>query len=590
MVFIASLLFANDKDVVFQKVLQTAKEKNISDTIYWRKLLHMNNDSNTSEIKQKFFFLSKTNNDAQKELEYSLNSFLNNKTLDSNESAICKYGARFKFLDKELNLSQYIDMPSCAKRDKFMDTLNTNSISVVYSSAFINSPASQVGHTFLKIDNKVSDVESYSVNYGARPEQDDNVLIYMFKGLFGGYDGTFDIIRYSKKIEEYAGSEQRDLYEYKLNLNQDEVENVLLHLYEIYDTPKPYLFINKNCSYQILWLIQVSKNKLSLTDKFAVEVTPVETLRLLKKQNLITFNNFRPSMHDEINFVYDNTLSDFEKDILLDNNFTDIFQKNIKNIKNKSSLLDTKIRYVRYNYLKKNIQKKKYISQYMKLLRMRAKEATIKNSIIIKRDNILDNHRAKNIKISALKANKKNSLMLSYSSAYHNIKDFETTLDNGYINYFAIDYVLNEENQYIKRFNILDIKSYANSTKLFPKISWEVQVDYSSKFLENSKRHYNLKLGIGKSYNINNNLKYYAMISPIVSIGKDQRALQLENGVIYINQDIKIGAKYSYRKEKQYHNILNVFINKPLSTNSALIFSYDKKNDEEYLLSYSYYF
>ena len=586
-IFIISLLHSSYNNSNFQSLLKDTKKQNIYKSTYWKKLLHINKNDNSSEIEKKSFFLSNQNNSAENELYATLYNFYNNKILDSNESSICKYGARYKFLDRKLNLSKYIDKPICSKRDEFMKTLNTKSISIVYSSAFINSPASQVGHTFLKIDNKLSDIDSYSINYGARPPEKENALVYMFNGLFGGYDGTFDIVKYSKKIEEYAGSEQRDLYEYKLNLTEDEIENILLHLYEIYDTPKPYKFINKNCSYQILWLIQSSKEKLLLTDKFLIEVTPIETLKLLKELKLITFNNFRPSIYDKINFIYKNKLNDFEKNILLNNNFIEKFKNNINKIKNRSYLLDSKIRLLRFTYLKNKIEKKKYIKQYMKLLRLRSQELISTSKMNIVRDKILENHKTKNIKVGYLN---KNNLLLSYSSAYHNIEDFETSLDNGYINYFGFEFIINKNDTYLKRFNILDIKSYANSTILFPKISWEIKIDYGNKFIESNDKNFNVKLAIGKSYNLYNNLKFYTMLSPILSLNGDYNAIQFENGIIFINKYLKFGFQYNYRKETKYYHIVKSFLTKRLSNNSALILNYEKKDKEQLSLSYSYYF
>ena len=70
---------------------------------------------------------------------------------------------------------------------------------------------------------------------------------------------------YYRKVREYNDIESRDIWEYKLKLSEEEVSRVLLHLWEMQRAEFDYYFLDENCSYQLLSLLDVAREDLHLT-------------------------------------------------------------------------------------------------------------------------------------------------------------------------------------------------------------------------------------------------------------------------------------------------------------------------------------
>ena len=181
-----------------------------------------------SEIDDKKFFLSphgKVN--AKAELDATIYALLNETKYDDNSTA-CKFPARKDWLVKKLKIDT-LPKVECKAYNKIITKLNPTSATIVFPSAHINSPASMFGHTFLRINSEYdSKLLSYAINYAANvDESKTNGLFYAFNGLVGGYHGFYSMLPYYEKLKEYRDSEQRDIWEYDLNLTQDEVDKCL---------------------------------------------------------------------------------------------------------------------------------------------------------------------------------------------------------------------------------------------------------------------------------------------------------------------------------------------------------------------------
>ncbi|MFX4232194.1 DUF4105 domain-containing protein, partial [Aliarcobacter butzleri] len=60
---------------------------------------------------------------------------------------------------------------------------------------------------------------------------------------------------YYEKIKEYNNLVQRDVWEYDLNLSQEEINKLVLHTWVLKDSYANYYFFKENCSYNVLWLL-----------------------------------------------------------------------------------------------------------------------------------------------------------------------------------------------------------------------------------------------------------------------------------------------------------------------------------------------
>lgn len=227
------------------------------------------------------------------------------KFFENDQKTICQFPARYKFLSIEYkNLSFNLEK-NCSQYFEFKKKLNAKSVSLIFSSYFINSPASAFGHTFLRMNSTKHDLNDkdqaelldYGVNFSAIMN-DQSVLFYPFKAIGGFYPGTFTALPYYYKVREYNDFESRDLWEYKLDFSQDHIDMMVAHLWELGPTYFDYKFFTENCSYHILGLLEVGNPDLKLTDRLpSYYVIPIDTIRILfEEKNFVLGHHFRPSV------------------------------------------------------------------------------------------------------------------------------------------------------------------------------------------------------------------------------------------------------------------------------------------------------
>ncbi|PHN66103.1 hypothetical protein AO268_20540 [Pseudomonas sp. ICMP 8385] len=216
----------------------------------------------------------------------------------------CVYPARTRWLKDQLHLT---DLPAvdCAEFKQWFKDVAPHSAVVIFPAAYLNSPSSMFGHTLLRIDQ--ADVQSnktallsYAINFGAYIEGSDNSILYAWKGLMGGYPGLFALVPYQEKLSEYRSLENRDLWEYRLNLTQVETERMVEHVWELKQIQFDYFFFDENCSYRLLELLQVARPGLRLTEQFPLTAIPTDTVKAVKDAGLVEKIDYRPSREREL--------------------------------------------------------------------------------------------------------------------------------------------------------------------------------------------------------------------------------------------------------------------------------------------------
>ena len=169
----------------------------------------------------------------------------------------CAFPERFRFLVEKFKRSY--PKVDCPKFREFLEMFHgPRGVSLVFSSAYPNNPASMFGHTFLKIESgRKNHLIDMGINYAAIARRDTQLLAFMYLGTMGGYKGMWSMEPYFHKVNEYINSESRDLWEYELTLSPEETLRLLAHLWELEVTSYlDYYFFDENCSYQILRAIE----------------------------------------------------------------------------------------------------------------------------------------------------------------------------------------------------------------------------------------------------------------------------------------------------------------------------------------------
>ena len=209
---------------------------------------------------------------------------------------LCRFPARFHWLSQKLRLK--LPAVTCPAYQEWKDTLNAQGVSLIFPTAYLNSPSSMFGHTFLRLDrpgqNEDNVLLAFAINYAA-DAVDSNELMYAYRGLFGGYAGRVSVLPYYEKVKEYTDWENRDIWEYRLNLSPAEVAQLVRHTWEVQPIRFDYFFIGENCSYRLLSLLDVARPGLALRLQFPWRTIPADSVRAIVAARLVDEASFRPS-------------------------------------------------------------------------------------------------------------------------------------------------------------------------------------------------------------------------------------------------------------------------------------------------------
>ncbi|BBP57221.1 DUF4105 domain-containing protein [Pseudomonas sp. St316] len=257
-----------------------------------------------SYVSDKKFFLAPDGNEhPARELSATLEA-LYGPASAGQQHAQCVYPARTRWLKAQLNLTN-LPAVDCSDFKQWFKDVSPHSAVMIFPAAYLNSPSSMFGHTLLRIDQ--ADVQSdktallsYAINFGAYIEGSDNSILYAWKGLMGGYPGLFALVPYQEKLSEYRSLENRDLWEYRLNLSQAETERMVEHVWELKQIQFDYFFFDENCSYRLLELLQVARPSLRLTEQFPLTAIPTDTVKAVKEAGLVESIQYRPSREREL--------------------------------------------------------------------------------------------------------------------------------------------------------------------------------------------------------------------------------------------------------------------------------------------------
>lgn len=290
-------------------VLLEVENRQLSQERQWRKLLHF--EKNIFQIRQSqmdspLFFLSpEGKKNPQAELLATVTAFFSPVSgTDTNEHPQCRFPARYRWLKNQLK-DLVLTWPDveCPRFKAFFDGIRGESVSLVFSSYYLNNPSSAFGHTFLRInkaaslkDGKRYELLDYGINYAADTDT-NNAFLYDFKGLFGLFPGKFRSIPYYYKVREYNNAESRDLWEYELRLPQSSVDMLIAHIWEIGPLATDYWYLTENCSYHMLSVLEAADPSVQILDKLDQFVIPADTVRILwNETELIKSYNYRPSI------------------------------------------------------------------------------------------------------------------------------------------------------------------------------------------------------------------------------------------------------------------------------------------------------
>ncbi len=469
-----------------------AKEKKLSDSRYWHILLHMPDEE--SEIDDKVFFLSPDGmNDAEAELEATITALVNEDVFDDNATA-CRFPARKWWLLQELNMK---DLPQveCKAFEDLLGRVDPQSVSLIFPSAYINSPASMFGHTFLRIDSSYnSKMLSHAINYAANADSStENGMVFAIKGLVGGYYGNYSLLPYYEKIKEYRDTEERDMWEYDLNLKQDEIIQMMRHIWEIHDTYSWYYFFTENCSYNMLWLIEAAKPSVHLREYFNYQVLPPETIHVTLNEDIVKKRHYRPARRSKL-LAYENHLKESDIDDVFSLARAETHPQTFLNNSNKALqtqqyILEASSEFIEYDFLAGDINASVYRDRLHRILGARASLGKGERIEIPVPIDPMEGHRALRLRAEAGVRDTEGIGFIGIRPANHDIKDSDIGFLRGtQIEFFDLLFSYGKDDFSVEKATLINIVSLAPRSKFFKPFSWRLNTGWDRNYLSESTK------------------------------------------------------------------------------------------------------
>lgn len=306
---------AQAADVAYRdELLASSRQLALSARPAWHKLLHYQSTWSggvESEADGPSFFLAADGKVSPRaELEATLRGLFASVAPGAPtdvQHPICQFPARVLWLTRELHIDrERLPHPVCDRFDEFRKNLDAASVTLVFSSYYLNNPASAFGHTFLLINSRKSQTDSerelldYAVNFSATADT-ANAVAYALKGIFGSFPGEFSKVPYYMQVRKYNDFESRDLWLYSLALTPDEIEALVAHIWELGSTWFDYYYMTENCSYHILGALEAAVPRASFVERTRIPVAPADTVKIVTTTpGLVTRVTFRPAIRAQV--------------------------------------------------------------------------------------------------------------------------------------------------------------------------------------------------------------------------------------------------------------------------------------------------
>lgn len=579
----------------------------------WLDLVHYqhNGSSYESQVDDKNFFYAKQGKtDPRAELLATLDALYTTTELDDAQ-AQCRFVARSNWLEKQLSIhTDTLPLVHCKEYRQWREHAHGDTVTLIFPAYNLSSPSSMFGHTLLRLDtsdNSSSEWLSLAVNFGANINNTDNSLVYAFRGLAGGYPGTFVIQPYYKKIQEYNRIEQRDIWEYSLNLNAEETERMITHLWELKNVNFDYYFFDENCSYRLLELLEVARPSLELTDEFVVTAIPVDTVKSIEKAGLIKNKRYRPSQVTQLKALITNIPSEhrhFIDELMIDTTIASSKEFTALTLSQQQTITDAAYKLFRYNHgSNREPASAKQSFQLLKQLN----SFPVNKAIHIEAPTSPEaGHGSKRLTLSPGKRLGNNYLELGFKMAFHDLEDNkEGFLQGAQINIGSIK-VRAEDNVGLRLYqlDLVDIFSLTPRDDYLSPLSWKIYTGFERQLTNNRDQlSYHVTGGAGGSWTPVKNHQLYALGIARLEINKQLKntlepAIGFNSGLLshfkHTTAHLEIsGEQFEdniYRLRAQYTQ------NFVLSTEQSikLFLKHQWQNDNvefsDVNLSYQYYF
>lgn len=496
---------------------QSLKQQALANELYadnqWQRLVYYEHHVTRGWVSQAddeaFFNAPNGKHDPKAELLATLDVFL--KPVNSNKSAhaICRFPARFSWLSKRLsNLANHAPSLVCKEFDDWLNKIQPASATLVFPSAYINSPSSMFGHTLIRVDSAKhaahTDILGHSISYAAQMPDKVSGWAYIKGGLFGGYPGFMYEATYYDKIIEYNDIEARDIWEYPLALTPEQLSFLMKHVWELQKVRFDYYFFDENCALRLLNILDIAVPNLNSSDGFSTHAIPSDTVRALSKTDILMTPSYRPSALTELK-IRKRQFSAKEQRFILKLALSDqaaesILNESLASNEKKAQMMDFAFDYLRYLARRDPFNKKKHGDRSIKLLSLRSRLPKIEPEVIPPPVSPENGHGTARLALSSGQIAHQDVRRLAIRPAFHDVTDD----DRGYVKGAQIDflslygrYLHQQEELQLERFELIDIKALSPRDRFFKPLSWGINLGWRRVDEASAPMHFGVKGGGG---------------------------------------------------------------------------------------------
>jgi hypothetical protein len=480
--FFALFTLSSAKELSLQ-TLQQAQELQLYKKPYWSKLVLIQNNQKRVNTQSFYFTKKQSNNLLKEELILTLEAFL------KDEQHICKFPARYSWLKEQLQFEiKGFDLSKCQALNEFRQNY-FDDLSLMYTTERYNSPASLFGHIFFK--TKTKEIE-YAINYAALVPEDENTFLYTYKGLNGIYQGEYFLIPFAQKAFEYNAKEFRDILEFELLLNEKQKERLYLHLFELLEMKQDYYFITRNCSSEILHLIEIADESFDLRSLVGYEAIPYKVIEQLQNLGVLKQKKHYLSRLKKF-YYYVNALNSEQKalldDILHYRIGIEKFDTLSLDTKAKANIVNAAITYIEIKSMQGDIEDR-YIFPLVKLIAIQ-QELQVHETLTIPFENSIYSTNYSKVSLGhVVRKNASNYHTLGYRYLYRSRLDLQdSTIRQGSIELFKLQMAYKPNSSHVKldSLTFFNIESYPNSDEYFSELTTTLRLGIEQVLLQEQK-------------------------------------------------------------------------------------------------------
>ncbi len=543
---------------------QNLNEKELNDLALdkkWLMLIHYDQEVKEGIIGNEDFYLStKGKYNPAEELRATIEGYNKPFSKDPDAHPRCKYPARYLWLSQKVPLKGYTPIPKECKQLSRWELPNiADSISVVFVSGFLGNPASAFGHSFIKVneesDHSLNNLMNTTISYGAILPEKYTMTSYIVNGLTGGYQAKYSDKYYYMDDMVYSNSEFREMWEYELNLSSSQRKMLLLHFWELSDQKFDYFFFNRNCGYKVSELLELVYDE-NMIDHANFWYAPMETFHKLKEMNIendvINKIRYIPSTQQKVYAKY-NGLTKTERAVvetMINAKLTSIPQEyeHIAMI-SKVKIMDFILFFDQYKYAPEDTKNLETIKKRQKLMisRMALPMMDYNDTLPPQKVPITQSVKTSYFGMSGLLNQEENSLALKFSPFIIE-KTGYNHLDGDKLAILDTQLEFKGGKVSLKRLDIVNVRRLKTQEIPFDTdnpFSWTLLVG-TEKF---TQRDYLVDGGIGYTWKIHSQVKFYAMINASLHTAEGHYRYRPNVGLYGNFGKLRMNLAYNFEKD-----------------------------------------